>query len=252
VTALPPGHAGGPAGTGFGPGLFGKLPSHGDFVGRGLPPAFLHPWDHWLQHGLSAAWTAGGEDWSQRLRDGPRWRFALQADICGERAVAGVLIPSRDRLGRSFPLTLAASVAPGTDLAALPVLAPDWFQRLETAALEALARDWAADTLHSALAPLPPLPDPAASRLRPHLPGQTGWYLPLPPAPVPAITWPAIGRELARLIDGPFSLWWSKGSAGLPAALAVCPYLPLGAAFAALFDGDWERRGWDFADTALL
>ena len=36
------------------PGLFGKLPSTGDFVTRGLPAGFLRVWDAWLSRHLAA------------------------------------------------------------------------------------------------------------------------------------------------------------------------------------------------------
>ncbi|OGI58559.1 MAG: type VI secretion-associated protein, partial [Candidatus Muproteobacteria bacterium RBG_19FT_COMBO_61_10] len=33
-----------------GPGVYGKLPTHGDFIQRNLPSAFVRQWDVWLQH----------------------------------------------------------------------------------------------------------------------------------------------------------------------------------------------------------
>ena len=30
-------------------GFYGKMPSRGDFVRRGLPDSFVDPWDAWLQ-----------------------------------------------------------------------------------------------------------------------------------------------------------------------------------------------------------
>ena len=34
---------------------YGKLPSRGDFVSRGLPRSWSRSWDEWLQRGLALA-----------------------------------------------------------------------------------------------------------------------------------------------------------------------------------------------------
>ena len=143
-------------------GLLGKLPAHGDFVRRGdLPAGFCEPWDAWLQAGVAAARAALGEDrWVAVWDAAPAWRFALPAGACGTAAAAGVLLPSRDAVGRRWPLTLVAvAEAPGTGWPA------DWFAALEGAARLALATEQAADALAAALpipAPPPPAGDPLA------------------------------------------------------------------------------------------
>jgi type VI secretion system ImpM family protein len=84
-------------------GFFGKLPARGDFVRTGLPRGFISRWDAWLSAVLPAALQATGDGWLQA----PAWRFCLAPGICGADAVAGVLLPSTDKVGRRFPLTLA-------------------------------------------------------------------------------------------------------------------------------------------------
>jgi type VI secretion system protein ImpM len=76
-------------------GFFGKLPSTGDFVTRGLPQAFVAPWDRWLTRHLVGRLTP---------RSPP-----LAFHRPGSPAAAGVIVPSHDSAGRSFPLTLAAA-----------------------------------------------------------------------------------------------------------------------------------------------
>ena len=93
-------------------GAYGKIPALGDFVRIGLPPGFAGPWDRWLQEGMVAARRRSGEDFAPRYNLAPVWRFALSAGIAGAAGVSGVLIPSVDRVGRAFPLTLVAP-APG-------------------------------------------------------------------------------------------------------------------------------------------
>ena len=89
-------------------GLFGKLPARGDFVRAGLPGSFIEPWDAWLQRAIDAARRTMGERWLPAWLEAPVWRFSLPPWVCGQGAVLGLMIPSVDRVGRYFPLTLAA------------------------------------------------------------------------------------------------------------------------------------------------
>lgn len=122
------------------PGLFGKLPTHGDFVRRNLPRSFVAPWDAWLSEGVRARPDA---DWTP-------WRFHLPPGACGPDAVAGIVAPSADAVGRRFPLTLAA-----LEVEARP--AESWYEALEALA----ARQLDADTLAAALPEPRPAEDPA-------------------------------------------------------------------------------------------
>lgn len=135
-----------------GPGYFGKVASHGDFVRRGLAPAFVASWDGWLQACLQHSRESFGVDWLATYLYSPLWRFALGADVCGGQAMAGVLMPSVDRVGRYFPLTLAAPIgggeAPGP---ALFGRGADWFAALEQVAFGSLAPGFALAALDGAL-----------------------------------------------------------------------------------------------------
>ncbi|MGL4238478.1 type VI secretion system-associated protein TagF [Tabrizicola sp.] len=85
-------------------GFFGKLPSTGDFVTRGLPEAFRRNWDVWLTREVAPlqreglAFPTGG------------LRFMLAS---GGRTAAGVILPSQDSVGRAFPLSIML-IAKGT------------------------------------------------------------------------------------------------------------------------------------------
>jgi type VI secretion system protein ImpM len=128
------------------PGWYGKLPTLGDFASRRLSADFIEPWDIWLGEGLAAQRETLGEAWLDAYLHSPTWRFVLMpGTLLGlepQRALAGVLMPSVDRVGRYFPLTLIAS------LAALPQSATEleallgWLHRLEDLALDALQDDW--------------------------------------------------------------------------------------------------------------
>lgn len=158
-------------------GLYGKLPAHGDFVRRGLPPSFCGPWDAWLQAGIVAARESLGAAWEATWDHAPAWRFALPAGACGPDAVAGVMAPSADAVGRRFALTVAATRS-GTGEPAWPA---DWFAVLEGALH--LARSGALDA--DALAALLPPPAPADPAEAP----APGWWT-AGSAEHPGLVWP--------------------------------------------------------------
>lgn len=118
-------------------GFFGKVPALGDFVSRRLPRQFVDPWDQWLQASLRSSQETLGENWLSLFLVSPLWRFALSPGLCGPSAWAGVMMPSVDRVGRYYPLTLAQPMVPA-DLMSLFLPDSTWFSRLEDAALSVL------------------------------------------------------------------------------------------------------------------
>lgn len=87
-------------------GLFGKLPSQGDFISRRLPWECTTAWDDWLQAGLSAAKGVIGAGWNDTYLTTPLWRFQIQPGILGAGGWIGLWFASVDRVGRQFPLAL--------------------------------------------------------------------------------------------------------------------------------------------------
>lgn len=119
-------------------GWYGKIPSLGDFASRRLPQSFITAWDAWLQHGLAASRARFGERWIDLYLTSPIWRFALMPGVCTEEAWAGILMPSVDKVGRYFPLTLALSLEPRSATALNIFSAQAWFASLENLALSTL------------------------------------------------------------------------------------------------------------------
>lgn len=124
--------------------LFGKLPSHGDFVSRGLEPAETDRWDALLADGLGQAQAALGEAFDDAHGSAPPWRFVARADAGGWRV--GVLAPSVDSAGRRFVLLLAAE---GLDDCEAASLGPTLAERLEGALYDALTEGLTADQTHA-------------------------------------------------------------------------------------------------------
>jgi len=138
-------------------GWYGKLPSLGDFASRRLDHDFIEAWDQWLAKGLATWLEREPAAWLERYLHGPCWRFlltpgALQtAAPAGAAIWAGVLMPSVDRVGRYFPLTLALPlpVLPAAPVQAQALL--NWLHGLEDIALDALDEDWSVDRLEAEL-----------------------------------------------------------------------------------------------------
>jgi type VI secretion system protein ImpM len=91
-------------------GWYGKLPALGDFVSKQLPDDFIKPWDTWLQAGMLEGKQSFEDQWSEQYLTFPIWRFLIDRDVFGDHMWAGLLIPSADRVGRLFPLTVALPV----------------------------------------------------------------------------------------------------------------------------------------------
>ncbi|MGZ5133186.1 MAG: type VI secretion system-associated protein TagF [Caldimonas sp.] len=149
------------------PGWYGKLPSLGDFASRRLEADFIEPWDLWLGESLQAHRRSLGEAWLDAYLNSPPWRFLLSPGVLPgvdpARVLAGVLLPSVDRVGRYFPLTIAAAIARVPRVAAEFDALLAWLHRLEDTALDALQGDWTIDDLERALAELAPPTEQAAA-----------------------------------------------------------------------------------------
>jgi type VI secretion system protein ImpM len=226
-------------------GYFGKLPVRADFVGRRLSRSTIECWDAWLQQCLASSQAALPATWTDHYLTAPVWRFALPAGICGDSALAGVLVPSADAVGRCFPLLLALELPAAADTVAVAAGAAVWFEAVETLALEALDEAFELAALDR---PLPGLDCPHS----PHnahgtaMADPIGRWIPLPTLSMLG----AVLRETAGLGAHP-ALWWTGGGAEFPPGVAITTGLMSPARFAALLDGAWARHGWrDTPDTA--
>jgi type VI secretion system protein ImpM len=206
------------------PGWYGKIPSLGDFASRRLPVDFVKVWDTWLQEVIAASRDALAERWFDCYLTMPIWRFVLLPGLVTESGWAGVLMPSVDRVGRHFPLTVAVELASHTGAARALFEGAEWFAGLEDAALAVLDPTRSADDLDEALArrelttPPPVQPSGSTQPLR---------ALPSVEAFGPL----AEGEALRAWTEntGWRALWWTRGrmdgeslmlgSAGLPTAV---------------------------------
>jgi type VI secretion system protein ImpM len=77
----------------------------------------------------------------------PIWRFCLSPGVAGASGVIGVLMPSVDRVGRRFPLTLVGPLPDSMPVIEAHLSSDDTFEMLETIALSVLDDDLSKDIL---------------------------------------------------------------------------------------------------------
>lgn len=229
------------------PGFFGKLPGQGDFISRRLPADFVRVWDAWLQTALENSRSALGEDWLQIYLTSPIWRFVLTPGAVNESGWAGLLMPSVDRVGRYFPLTVACALPAGINAAAVFTAGDRWFEQAQAAMLDALQDTWSPDQLETTLLQLGEAPcgtvsvdQPASAAI-----GEPGVYrYGLAHISQLQHRLPAMIERACKTSVHAHSLWWSEGSEHVRPSLLTLPGLPEPDAFSVLSTGRWADAGW--------
>jgi type VI secretion system protein ImpM len=225
-------------------GFFGKIPNHGDFVRRNLPHAFVDPWDQWLQQAVAASKSELGEVWLNTYLTSPIWRFVLEPGVCGDEGWAGILMPSVDRVGRYFPLTVASSLSASTQPFRLASQACTWFDAAENVALQVLEQDRVdADALATSIGGLDDVELQTVSDASPQLAGGP-WGLRVTGGDGSNLAY-AVSHELVSFQVGNYSLWWNDGSDDLQPMALVAPLLPDPACFTRLLQGSWGNLSED-------
>jgi type VI secretion system protein ImpM len=204
------------------PGWYGKLPSLGDFASRRLPDEFIHTWDEWLQLGLAQLQSSDHADG----RDVALHRFWVAPRLLSDASWAGVLAPSVDRVGRRFPLTIAAPLAPQPLSLAAALAAPAWYAAIEGVARRCVEAKLPVAQLERELAE-------AAAAVSLHTP-QASKADALAAELLQSL--PAAGNGPASVDAAACSVWW-QGDPEERARFLCVPALPVDAAFALLLVG---------------
>jgi type VI secretion system protein ImpM len=234
-------------------GFYGKLPCRGDFLQRRAPQEFVDVWDAWLQEGLHESRQRLQEAWLNTYLTGSVWRFVLSAGICGSAAYAGVLVPSVDRVGRYFPLTVIAQLTAEDCPLTVACGMSAWFETAETLAIEAVAAEALDfDTFDEQVALLRDQLDMDAAVESSQLTGflrdfpgdATRWHVPLRTVDslqgaINVFAW----REMSRALQ-PLALWWTQGSGAVAPSWLATRGLPEAQASVAMLTGEWARGDW--------
>lgn len=218
------------------PGWYGKLPNLGDFASRRLPVEFVKGWDAWLQAVLPATRETLGEAWFDYYLTMPIWRFVFLPGLLTHSGWAGVLMPSIDRVGRHFPLTVAAELASPAAAAHAVFEGAPWFAGLEDAALSILDPTRTADDLDGALAQCA-LVTPTAAQ------GDAAIH-PLRALPSVEAFGPLAEGEALRAWSestGWRALWWTRGRVDGESLMLGCAGLPTAEEFGWLLESRSTR-----------
>lgn len=235
------------------PGLFGKLPAHGDFVSRGLSPALCDGLDRMLQAALGSSLAEGATRHSLE-HSAIGFSFHLRPGTVAETGFFGCVVPSCDRVGRFFPLCVGIETpGPGREAIGRHPLA--WPSLpLAVRVCQTLYGQQAAGS--SADAILAALPDPAAwdSLQAQGMPFQAAGDMTVPPVSPTTVQFAFQGPEqgmhetdLALCAQLPMLAEALGGFVTAPsgfdlffATRSLLSWSPL----AALFDQRWEHWGW--------
>ena len=223
-------------------GIYGKLPAYGDFLVRNLGTPFLDPWDEWY---VSASREQLGDGWLDTYLTSPIWRFVLSSGVVDENTWGGLIMPSVDRVGRYFPISVARSFPAQFSPVNFMFTQQDWFRQMETFCLMALDGELDVDQL---LASLDEVPSTTSDLYQPtsHL-GDAG----------PFVVGVANEDELSLIDSLPcllnaslssslasFSLWQTHGSELIAPLVFACQGLPPVGGISAMLDGQWQQKSW--------
>ena len=228
-------------------GFFGKLPSHGDFIGRRVGSAFREAWDAWLQRCLAESQRQLGPRWLECYLTSPMWRFFLCDGVAGEASYAGVLLPSVDRVGRYFPLTVVAELPVELGASSFASGAAPWFNEVEQLCSGALENpDFELGEFDAALAATSRrLAGLDQSCLVQPFPGRsTHWRWPLRAVDNPGAALGGALMTTAQTTLRPLTMWWTAGSDLVYPSVLVVRSLPNPQSFADLLAGTWEGGRW--------
>jgi type VI secretion system protein ImpM len=227
-------------------GYFGKFPELGDFVQRRLPGSFLDGWDEWLQGSVFTSKEMLGQDWLRAYLSSPVWRFCIATGVCGESPWCGLLMPSVDRVGRYFPLTLACQLPADCNLLHIGMQGQPWFNAAEEVLVGVLqSTDFNLerfDDIVQGLGTMDVLADYSASST--DVGYGSSWRIPLGEEGHlgPAVL--GLTHQLLLQHIGAYSIWWSMGSDQVAPSFLLSRGMPVASNYAGMLNGDWASGTW--------
>lgn len=232
-------------------GFFGKLPGYGDFVERNMPRSFLDQWDPWLQRGVSGSQQSLGEQWLNNYLTAPVWHFALSPGCVDSDGWLGLFLPSVDKVGRYFPLTLAMPVKPSVNLSAALCSNAAWFEKLGAIGMACLKESPTVEAVEEVIQNLEEPKLEPWRVLRPESAplgnciSSVGGDMKPQQGDVSLLQSLTLSEGLLRQHHPSYSLWYTAGGEHSPNALLSAESLPNPQGFAAMLTGQWREFGWN-------
>lgn len=167
-----------------------------------------------------------GAGWLDLFLVSPAWHFALEAGVGSDVGLCGVMIPSVDRVGRYFPLTVLCPLPGGASpLTAWAGANSQWFSNVESLLLSTLEEDVDVESFDQRLVALGYPPSERLTNLSPPLRAGT-----------------VIAERYLRRNRDRLGLAWTMGTTDAPAAVIAFADLPADENFTGFLDGRWADR----------
>lgn len=227
-----------------GAGIFGKLPTHGDFIQRNLPSSFVAPWDEWLQHFIAGTKEKIGADWLEMYLTSPIWRFALSHGVVDDARWAGILMPSVDQVGRYFPFTAAVRMPDDQNPFEFLAQQSAWYAGVEKLALHALDGETPLDDLVEELAGIELSTDTVYTANGATLDSYAMAFDLGLDAHAPVSAYPCMLDSMMVKLLSSYSIWSTAGSERVSPCMFNTPGLPSVSKLPAMIDGQWQQWGW--------
>jgi type VI secretion system protein ImpM len=226
------------------PGIYGKLPMHGDFVHRNLPGAFISLWDEWLQLYIAGSQEKMGEEWLEIYLTSPIWRFVLSDGVIDENHWAGILLPSVDQVGRYYPLSIVMPVPAKLSPLEFITTQNNWYEALEEISLRALEQEFTVDDLLDEIGAV------ELNIFSSHK--KTGRAMDVNALQIdmefeeqlPISVYPFLLDSMLSGVMNSYSVWTTRGSERVAPSVFSIQGLPPANNLPAMMDGQWSYWGW--------
>ena len=224
-------------------GVFGKLPLHGDFIYRNLPSNCMQAWDEWLQQFVAGSQEQLRDEWLNIYLTSPVWRFVLSEGIIDENCWSGVFMPSVDKVGRYFPISVLTQVPAQINPFEFLLLQKEWYESVEDLLFQALDSELDVDELMTAIEELDinyrayysKIGSPAQSNVVVNMEFEEQ---------SPAIVFPHLLESLLSKSLVSYSAWTTPGSDRVEPCMTVLQGLPKIGNISAMLDGQWSHWSW--------
>lgn len=245
-------------------GFYGKIPSQGDFIKRGMTMKFTEPWCKWIQNGFYHSREQLNDTWKEHYLNSPIWHFVFTSPLY-DNLWLGLMMPSTDQIGRYFPLMIAIPLPKQTPISALGdsavlnclIQAEQLALSTREASLTLNLDDFNRQILKLSLSlyylweryhnPFFRLKSFLAKAFSNHgeMTKQNAWQIPLSKTEDLPEYYQNAEKYLQESQWETYSLWWTINSSSFPNRFLGCKGFPPADKFAALLDGQWERWGWE-------
>lgn len=230
-------------------GCFGKVRSCGDFISRHIPHAIESKFNDWLDAGLIETKHKFQQRWLDYYLTSPVWNFVI-AWPAQDRSVAGVMMPSMDKVGRYFPLIALHEIEGNGSLKL------DLNQDIEDLLLSSLDKGLELEDFIAGLDQIGgnnrfsrEVPIKEVTRIHTHNLGN------LEKISSQLLARNHLSQETAN--DNfaiyqhesetnvqPQSIWWTRGSEQMGPTMLCCQEFPPIEGIHATLDGSWVESGW--------